>query len=78
VKGFKRDPRFLEKLTDVVGIYLNPPEQSTVLRVNEKADILALDPTQPHSPTKQERCETVAQDYKRNDTTTLFAALEMA
>src|SRR6058998_1938530 len=78
-KGFKlsRDPRFLEKLTDVVGLYLNPPEKALVLCVDEKSQIQALDRTQPGLPLKKGRCGTMTHDYKRNGTTTLFAALSM-
>jgi transposase len=78
-KGFKlsRDPRFLEKLTDVVGLYLNPPEKALVLCVDEKSQIQALDRTQPGLPLKKGRCGTMTHDYKRNGTTTLFAALEV-
>lgn len=71
-----RDPRFLEKLTDVVGLYLNPPDQAIVLCVDEKSQIQALDRTQPGLPLKKGRCGTMTHDYKRNGTTTLFAALE--
>jgi transposase len=80
VKTFKlsRDPHFLEKLTDVVGLYLNPPEQAMVLCVDEKSQIQALDRTQPGLPMKKGRCGTMTHDYKRNGTTTLFAALELA
>jgi transposase len=80
VKTFKlpRDPHFLEKLTDVVGLYLNPPEQAIVLCDDEKSQIQALDRTQPGSPMKKARCGTMTHDYKRNGTTTLFAALELA
>ena len=79
-KGFKlsRDPRFLEKLTDVVGLYLNPPDKAMVLCVDEKSQIQALDRTQPGLPLKKGRCGTMTHDYKRNGTTTLFAALEVA
>ncbi len=79
VKTFKlsRDPRFLEKLTDVVGLYLNPPQQAIVLCVDEKSQIQALDRTQPGLPLKKGRCGTMTHDYKRNGTTTLFAALEL-
>lgn len=79
VKTFKlsRDPLFLEKLTDVVGLYLNPPEQAMVLCVDEKSQIQALDRTQPGLPMKKGRCGTLTHDYKRNGTTTLFAALEL-
>lgn len=80
VKTFKlsRDPHFLTKLTDVVGLYLNPPEQALVLCVDEKSQIQALDRTQPGLPLKKGRCGTMTHDYKRNGTTTLFAALEVA
>src|SRR5690606_3445478 len=71
-----RDPKFLEKLTDVVGLYLNPPEQAIVLCVDEKSQIQALDRTQPGLPLKKGRCGTMTHDYKRHGTTTLFAALE--
>jgi transposase len=79
VKTFKlsRDPEFLEKLTDVVGLYLNPPQQAIVLCVDEKCQIQALDRTQPGLPLKKGRCGTMTHDYKRNGTTTLFAALEL-
>jgi transposase len=79
VKTFKlsRDPKFLEKLTDVVGLYLNPPQQAIVLCVDEKSQIQALDRTQPGLPLKKGRCGTMTHDYKRNGTTTLFAALEL-
>jgi len=79
VKTFKlsRDARFLEKLTDVVGLYLNPPQQAMVLCVDEKSQIQALDRTQPSLPMKKGRCGTMTHDYKRNGTTTLFAALEI-
>jgi len=78
-KRFKlsRDPKFLEKLTDVVGLYLNPPQQALVLCVDEKSQIQALDRTQPGLPLKQGRCGTMTHDYKRHGTTTLFAALEV-
>jgi transposase len=72
-----RDGRFLEKLTDVVGLYLNPPQQAIVLCVDEKSQIQALDRTQPGLPMKKGRCGTMTHDYKRNGTTTLFAALEV-
>jgi transposase len=80
IKQFKlsRDPKFLEKLTDVVGLYLNPPEKAIVLCVDEKSQIQALDRTQPGLPLKKGRCGTMTHDYKRNGTTTLFAALEVA
>lgn len=78
-KSFKlsRDPRFLEKLTDVVGVYLTPPQNAVVLCVDEKSQIQALDRTQPGLPLKIGRCGTFTHDYKRNGTTTLFAALQM-
>jgi transposase/transcriptional regulator with XRE-family HTH domain len=78
-KSFKlsRDARFLEKLTDVVGLYLNPPDQALVLCVDEKTQIQALDRTQPGLPMKKGRLGTMTHDYKRNGTTCLFAALEV-
>ena len=78
-KTFKlsRDPRFLEKLTDVVGLYLNPPQHALVLCVDEKSQIQALDRTQPGLPVKKGRCGTMTHDYKRHGTTTLFAALDV-
>jgi hypothetical protein len=78
VETFKlsRDPKFLDKMTDVVGLYLNPPQQAIVLCVDEKSQIQALDRTQPGLPIKKGRCGTMTHDYKRNGTTTLFAALE--
>jgi transposase len=69
------DRRFEEKLVDVVGLYLNPPEHALVLSVDEKSQIQALDRTQPGLPIKNGRCGTMTHDYKRNGTTTLFAAL---
>jgi transposase len=72
-----RDPRFLEKLTDVVGLYLNPPDKTIVLCIDEKSQIQALDRTQPGLPLKKGRCGTMTHDYKRNGTTTLFAALDV-
>ena len=79
IKSFKlsRDARFLEKLTDVVGLYLNPPDQALVLCVDEKTQIQALDRTQPGLPMKKGRLGTMTHDYKRNGTTCLFAALEV-
>jgi transposase len=76
-KTFKlsRDKQFVEKLYDVVGLYLNPPDRSLVLCVDEKSQIQALDRTQPGLPMKKGRCGTMTYDYKRNGTTTLFAAL---
>ena len=69
------DPLFCEKLSDVVGLYLNPPEKALVLCVDEKSQIQALDRTQPSLPMKKGRAGTMTHDYKRNGTTTLFAAL---
>lgn len=79
VKTFKlsKDKLFVEKLTDVVGLYLNPPEKAIVLCVDEKSQIQALDRTQPGLPMKKGRCGTMTHDYQRNGTTTLFAALNM-
>ncbi len=72
-----RDPRFLEKLTDVVGLYLNPPHKAVILCLDEKSQIQALDRTQPGLPLKKGRCGTMTHDYQRNGTTTLFAALSV-
>lgn len=79
-KTFKlsNDPDFAEKLEDVVGLYLNPPEHAIVLSVDEKSQIQALDRTQPGLPLKKGRCGTMTHDYKRYGTTTLFAALNAA
>jgi transposase len=78
VKTFKlsRDPAFTEKLEDIVGLYLNPPEHAMVLCADEKSQIQALDRTQPGLPIKKGRCGTMTHDYKRNGTATLFAALD--
>ena len=70
------DPHFAEKLVDVVGLYLDPPEHALVLCVDEKSQIQALDRTQKSLPIYPGRCATMTHDYKRNGTTTLFAALE--
>lgn len=80
VETFKlsTDPLFETKLIDVVGLYLNPPEQAIVLCVDEKSQIQALDRSQPSLPLKPGRAGTMTHDYKRNGTTTLFAALEVA
>jgi transposase len=77
VRKFKlsRDKQFVEKLTDVVGLYLNPPDKALVLCVDEKSQIQALDRTQPGLPMKKGRCGTMTHDYVRHGTTTLFAAL---
>src|SRR5713226_7286810 len=72
------DPRFAEKLEDVVGLYLNPPEHALVLCADEKSQIQALDRTQPGLPLKRGRGATLTHDYKRNGTATLFAALNTA
>lgn len=79
VKSFKlsRDPDFIEKVHDVVGLYLNPPEHALVLCFDEKSQIQALDRTQPSLPMKKGRAGTMTHDYKRNGTTTLFAALNL-
>ena len=78
-KTFKlsNDKRFVEKLTDVVGLYLHPPDKAVVLCVDEKSQIQALDRTQPGLPLKKGRCGTMTHDYKRHGTTTLFAALNV-
>lgn len=79
VKTFKlsRDPQFIEKLVDVVGLYHNPPERALVLCCDEKSQIQALDRTQPGLPLKKGRCGTMTHDYVRHGTTTLFSALEL-
>ena len=79
VKTFKvsNDPHFEEKLRDVVGLYLNPPENALVLSADEKTSIQALDRTQRSLPLVKGRCGTMTHDYKRNGTTTLFAAMEL-
>ena len=69
------DPAFEEKLRDIVGLYLSPPENAVVFCVDEKSSIQALDRTQPGLPMKQGRCGTMTHDYKRHGTSTLFAAL---
>lgn len=71
------DPRFAEKLRDVIGVYLNPPEHAIVLCVDEKSQIQALDRTQPGLPLKKGRAETMTHDYKRHGVATLFAALNV-
>nr|WP_319025851.1 IS630 family transposase [Acidithiobacillus albertensis] len=79
LRGFKvsRDPHFVEKLEDIVGLYMSPPEHALVLCVDEKSQVQALDWTQPGLPLKKGRAETMTHDYKRNGTTTLFAALNV-
>ena len=71
------DPQFEEKVTDVVGLYMSPPDRALVLCVDEKSQIQALDRTQPGLPLKRGRAETMTHDYKRHGTTTLFAALDI-
>jgi transposase len=79
VHSFKvsRDPKFVEKLEDIVGLYLSPPEHAMVLCCDEKSQVQALDRTQPGLPLKKGRAATMTHDYKRNGTTTLFAALNV-
>jgi len=79
VRGFKvsRDPDFVEKLEDIVGLYLSPPEHALVLSCDEKSQVQALDRTQPGLPLKPGRAQTMTHDYKRHGTTTLFAALNV-
>jgi transposase len=79
VRGFKisRDPKFIEKLEDIVGLYMSPPEHALVLCCDEKSQVQALDRTQPGLPLKKGRAATMTHDYKRNGTTTLFAALNV-
>src|SRR5262245_15464726 len=78
-RSFKlsNDPEFAEKVVDIVGLYLNPPDKAVVLPVDEKSQIQALDRTQPGLPLKKGRAATMTHDYKRNGTTTLFAALDV-
>jgi transposase len=80
VRSFKvsNDPAFADKVEDIVGLYLDPPEKALVLSVDEKSQIQALDRTQPGLPLKKGRAGTMTHDYKRNGTTTLFAALDIA
>ena len=79
VRSFKvsRDPQFVEKLEDIVGLYLSPPDHALVLCCDEKSQVQALDRTQPGLPLKKGRAATMTHDYKRNGTTTLFAALNV-
>lgn len=72
------DPDFVEKLEDIVGLYLSPPEHAIVLSCDEKSQIQALDRTQPGLPLKKGRCGTMTHDYKRNGITSLFAAMNIA
>jgi len=80
VKTFKlsNDKHFAEKVQDIVGLYLNPPDKALVFSVDEKSQIQALDRTQPGLPLKKGRCGTMTHDYQRHGTTTLFAALDVA
>ncbi len=71
------DPRFVEKLHDIVGLYVSPPAHAVVLSIDEKSQIQALDRTQPGLPLKKGRGATMTHEYKRNGTTTLFAALNV-
>ena len=79
VRGFKvsRDPKFVEKLEDIVGLYMSPPEHALVLCCDEKSQVQALDRTQPGLPMKKGQAGTMTHDYKRNGVTTLFAALNV-
>ena len=79
VRTFKTstDPAFAEKVEDVVGLYMNPPVHAVVVSIDEKSQIQALDRTQPGLPMKPGKCGTMTHDYKRNGTTTLFAALNI-
>jgi len=79
-KTFKlsNDPQFTEKVQDIVGLYLDPPDKALVLCIDEKSQIQALDRTQPGLPMKRGRAGTMTHDYKRHGTTTLFAALDVA
>jgi transposase len=78
-RTFKRsnDPQFAEKVEDVVGLYMDPPAHAVVVSIDEKSQIQALDRTQPGLPLKPGKCGTMTHDYKRNGTTTLFAALDI-
>ena len=79
LRTFKRsnDPQFVEKVEDIVGLYMNPPKHAVVVSIDEKSQIQALDRTQPGLPLKPGKCGTMTHDYKRNGTTTLFAALNI-
>jgi len=79
IRTFKRstDPEFSTRLDDVVGLYMNPPRHAVVVSIDEKSQIQALDRTQPGLPIKRGKCATMTHDYKRNGTTTLFAALSV-
>ena len=79
VRGFKisRDPKFVEKLEDIVGLYMSPPEHALVLCCDEKSQVQALDRTQSGLPLKKGRAQTMTHDYKRHATPTMFAALNV-
>jgi transposase len=79
LRTFKKsnDPAFAEKVEDVVGLYMTPPAHAVVVSIDEKSQIQALDRTQPGLPLKPGKCGTMTHDYKRNGTTTLFAALSV-
>jgi transposase len=79
IRTFKKsnDPAFAEKVEDVVGLYMHPPAHAVVVSIDEKSQIQALDRTQPGLPLKPGKCGTMTHDYKRNGTTTLFAALNV-
>ena len=79
IRTFKlsNDPEFAKKLRDIVGLYVDPPAHAVILSVDEKSQIQALDRTQPGLPMKKGRAGTMTHDYKRNGTTTLFAALNV-
>ncbi len=79
VETFKlsNDPKFVQKLTDIIGLYVNPPQHAVVLSCDEKSQVQALDRTQPGLPMKRGRCGTMTHDYKRNGTTSLFAAMNV-
>jgi hypothetical protein len=79
IRTFKlsNDPKFAAKVRDIVGLYVNPPAHAVVLSVDEKSQIQALDRTQPGLPLKKGRAGTMTHDYKRNGTTTLFAAFDV-
>jgi transposase len=79
LRTFKRsnDPQFAQKVEDVVGLYMDPPMHAVVVSIDEKSQIQALDRTQPGLPIKPGKCGTMTHDYKRNGTTTLFAALNI-
>jgi transposase len=78
LRPWKDDPHFEEKLVDVVGLYMDPPERAVVFSYDEKTQVQALDRTQPSLPMKRGRAGTMTHDYKRNGTTDLFAAMNIA